>query len=74
MPCVLTMVHLKAGMEKEQTGEPARESAYVTGTLAAAGLAFNASAAAGSMHLMLVHLPNCFTIGWELPNCYTYTP
>ncbi len=46
MPCVLTMLHLQAGTEKEQTGEPARESAYATGTMAAAGLAFNAIAAA----------------------------
>ena len=33
------------------------------GGTAAAGIAFNATGAAGSMHLMLTHLPNCFTIG-----------
>ncbi len=50
------------------------DNAYVNGTIAAAGYALNATAAAGSMHLMLTHLPNCFTVGanllFLLPLCY----
>ena len=37
--------------------------AYVGGPAAAVGIALNATAATGGMHLMLARLPNCFTIG-----------
>ena len=43
-----------------------RGAAKGTSTVVSAmGVAVNATAATGSMHLMLLHLPNCFTLGEE---------
>lgn len=58
-----TQLSMLAGGEKEQLQSVAWDNAYVNGTVAAAGVAFNATAAASSMHLMLTRLPNCFTVG-----------
>ncbi len=54
---------LCTGGEKKQLQPAAWDDVYVNGTVAAAGVALNATAAAGSMHLMLTRLPNCFTVG-----------
>ncbi|BDA46982.1 probable dolichol kinase at C-terminar half [Coccomyxa sp. Obi] len=60
---ILILTTFFRGGEKEQLQPAAWDTAYVNGTVAAAGVALNATAAAGSMHLMLTRLPNCFTVG-----------
>ena len=50
-----------AGMHGGQGGRGG--DAYIGGPAATVGIALNATAATGSMHLMLARLPKCFTIG-----------
>lgn len=51
----------------------------MTGSVAAFGIAVNATTATGSVHLMLSRLPNCFTVGaqqhcCEAPACTLMLP